>query len=124
MAILNKQMLYSSQLYDKYSIILPTATARHPSPNEAHIMNVELYLMVNLYPNYSGIMSKRGNRTELHNPYSIDITISPNSVFTLNIRKYDMKVVKIPTKANMITFVVGFPATAAKINLKAVIDIQ
>ena len=70
------------------------------------------------------MINKRGNRTELHNPYSNDMIINPNSLFTLNIRKYDMKVVNMPTKANMITFVVGFPATAAKINLKAVIKIQ
>lgn len=70
------------------------------------------------------MINKRGKITELHSPYNIDIIISPNSVFTLNIRKYDMKVVKMPIKANMITFVVGFPATAAKINLKAVIKIQ
>ena len=54
----------------------------------------------------------------------MDIAINPNSEFTLKIRKYEIKVVKIPTNAEIIIFFEGFPSTEAKRNLEIVIAIQ
>ena len=122
--MLNTHTLYKSQLYENISIILPTPTERQPSPMEAQIIKIELYFRVSSKPNCYGIVRSNGNKTELHSPYNIEVTISPNSEFTLNIRKYPMKLLNMPTKASPFILNSGDPGKAAIVNLKNVIDIQ
>ena len=50
--------------------------------------------------------------------------IRPNSEFIWKIKKYPIKVVAIPMRANPLSLAEGRPETAAIKNLKKVIEIQ
>ena len=80
--------------------------------------------MVSSKPNYSGIVSNKGNNTELHSPYNIAKVINPNYECTWKIQIYPIAVDITPIIPNHFILGVGAPFTPANINLNAVIEIQ
>lgn len=119
-----KQIEQIIQLYENQPIIFPTKMANNPSPKDPNITNVVPSLTVNLYPNYYGTTSSKGYKTESHKPNKMDMNIKPNYALTQNMKKKLIKLVITLKRHNIFILQEGFPETAARANLKKVMEIQ